>query len=59
LKMVPDYQPHTVVTDVTMPQLSGIELAMRLNKLCPDCRFLLLSGSAQPSDLLDRESTRI
>jgi YesN/AraC family two-component response regulator len=33
--MVPDYLPHIVVTDVTMPQLSGIELAMRLNKLCP------------------------
>ena len=53
LKLVPDYLPHIVVTDVTMPQLSGIELAMRLNKLCPECRFLLFSGSAQPSDLLD------
>jgi CheY-like chemotaxis protein len=53
LKMVPDYLPHIVVTDVTMPQLSGIELAMRLNKLCPECRFLLFSGNAQPSDLLN------
>jgi CheY-like chemotaxis protein len=53
LEMVPEYQPHIVVTDVMMPQLSGIEFAIRLNKLCPKCKFLLFSGSAKPSDLLD------
>jgi CheY-like chemotaxis protein len=53
LEMVPEYRPHIVVTDVMMPQLSGIEFAIRLKRLCPECKFLLFSGSAEPSDLLD------
>jgi CheY-like chemotaxis protein len=48
-----DFLPDVMVTDVMMPQLSGIELAMRLNELCPQCKVLLFSGSAQSADLLD------
>ena len=44
--------PDLLISDVVMPQLSGIELAIQLTKLCPDCKVLLFSGQAQTADLL-------
>lgn len=44
--------PDLLISDVVMPQLSGIELAIRLTKLCPECKVLLFSGQAYTADLL-------
>jgi DNA-binding NtrC family response regulator len=37
-------QPDLLVSDLTMPELSGIELAVQLQQVCPMCRILLISG---------------
>jgi CheY-like chemotaxis protein len=44
--------PDLLISDVVMPQLSGIDLAIRLQLLCPKCKVLLFSGQAQTADLL-------
>jgi CheY-like chemotaxis protein len=44
--------PDLVITDVMMPEFSGIELAIRIKKLWPNCKILLLSGQAHTVDLL-------
>jgi CheY-like chemotaxis protein len=44
--------PNLLLSDVMMPELSGIELAIRLQRKHPDCRVLLLSGQAATTDLL-------
>jgi CheY-like chemotaxis protein len=44
--------PDLLLSDVVMPQLSGIELAIRLKELCPSCKILLFSGQAETSNLL-------
>jgi CheY-like chemotaxis protein len=44
--------PDLVITDVMMPQFSGIELAIQIKKLWPNCKILLLSGQAHTVDLL-------
>lgn len=45
--------PDLLISDVAMPVLSGVELAIQLLQGCPDCKVLLFSGQWDPSDLLD------
>jgi CheY-like chemotaxis protein len=35
-----------------MPELTGVELAIRIREHCPDCQVLLFSGQAATVDLL-------
>jgi DNA-binding response OmpR family regulator len=45
--------PDLLISDVVMPVLSGIELAILVRFHCPDCRVLLFSGQASTADLLE------
>jgi DNA-binding response OmpR family regulator len=42
--------PDVLISDVMMPELSGIDLAMETRKVLPGCKILLFSGAAD--DLL-------
>ena len=44
--------PDLLVTDVAMPELSGIELAIQVRAMLPQCKILLFSGLASTRDLL-------
>ena len=44
--------PELLITDVMLPGMSGIELAIQIRRIFPDCRVLLFSGQAATSDLL-------
>jgi len=44
--------PALLITDVAMPGMSGIELAIDVTKAIPDCRILLFSGQEVTHDLL-------
>jgi CheY-like chemotaxis protein len=46
-------QPHLVITDVVMPGMNGIDMAMRIRQRFPDCKILLFSGVAGSADLLE------
>jgi CheY-like chemotaxis protein len=45
--------PNLLLSDVMMPDLSGVELAIRMKTLCPACKVLLFSGQAATTDLLE------
>jgi CheY-like chemotaxis protein len=45
--------PELLITDVAMPGMNGIELAIALVQSIPDCKILLFSGQASAIDLLD------
>lgn len=47
-------QPWMVITDVIMPDMNGIEAAIRIRKLLPSCRILLFSGQRATADLLEK-----
>jgi DNA-binding NtrC family response regulator len=46
--------PDLLLSDVMMPQMSGIELAIQMQLLCPDCKVLLFSGQASTRSLLTK-----
>ena len=45
--------PDLLISDVMMPELSGVELAILLTKDCPNCKVLLFSGQAATANLLE------
>ena len=43
--------PELLITDVMLPGMSGIELAITMRRIFPDCKILLCSGQAIALDL--------
>jgi DNA-binding response OmpR family regulator len=48
-KIVP---PDLLLTDVVMPGMTGVDLAIALTRALPGCKVLLFSGQAATADLL-------
>jgi DNA-binding response OmpR family regulator len=44
--------PGLLLSDVVMPALSGVDLAVQIKEKCPNCKILLFSGQAETTDLL-------
>ncbi len=45
--------PDLLISDVVMPKLSGIELAVQVREHCPNCKVLLFSGQAATAHMLE------
>jgi DNA-binding response OmpR family regulator len=45
--------PDLLISDVVMPVLSGIDLAIKIQELCPDSKILLFSGQAATGYMLE------
>lgn len=45
--------PDLLISDVVMPLLSGIELAIQVRKYSPECKVVLFSGQAATFNLLE------
>jgi DNA-binding NtrC family response regulator len=46
--------PSVLISDVVMPRMTGIELAIRVRRAHPECRVLLYSGQIHTADLLEK-----
>jgi DNA-binding NtrC family response regulator len=44
--------PELLITDVVLPGMSGIELALAVRHIFPDCKVLLISGQASTAGLM-------
>jgi CheY-like chemotaxis protein len=49
--------PDLLLTDVMMPQLNGVDLAVQFKAIHPNCKVLLFSGNAATSDLIGNART--
>lgn len=47
-------RPDMIISDVIMADMNGIDTAIRIRSLLPQCKILLFSGQAATADLLDR-----
>ena len=54
IELAAEVCPDIVISDVIMPDLDGVQTAIRIRRACPDARILLFSGQAATSDLLER-----
>ena len=46
-------QPNLIISDVIMPDMNGIDAAIQIRKMLPQCKILLFSGQAATADLLE------
>jgi DNA-binding response OmpR family regulator len=44
--------PEMLISDVVLPGMSGIDLAISVKRIFPDCKIILFSGQASTADLL-------
>lgn len=51
-------KPDLIVSDVIMPDMNGIEAAIRIRQFLPACKILLFSGQAATADLLNSARAR-
>ncbi len=52
LQFMAEFRPDYVLTDVLMPRMNGVELAIAVSKMSPETRILLFSGQAGISEIL-------
>ena len=52
LKAARSEAPDLLLTDVMMPLLSGVDLAIQMLENCPNCKVLLFSGMPDSIDLM-------
>jgi two-component system, OmpR family, response regulator len=48
-----DFRPDCVLTGVMMPRMGGFEEAGQILEFLPDCKFVLMSGSAYLQEVRD------
>ena len=53
-----DTRPDLVISDVIMPDMNGIDAAIKIRSFLPGCKILLFSGQAATADLLEDARTR-
>jgi DNA-binding NtrC family response regulator len=53
LKAAKAEAPDLLISDVVMPALSGVDLAIQMQESCPDCKVLLFSGQSATAGMLD------
>ena len=44
LKKVEKYKPDVLLTDISMPEMSGLELIENAKRICPNLRTVIISG---------------
>jgi CheY-like chemotaxis protein len=58
LQAAAESTPHVLISDVVMGGMNGIEAALAILRICPQCHVILFSGQAVTADLVARQCCR-
>lgn len=58
IKTAGELQPDVLISDVIMDGTTGIEAAIRITEIVPQCRVILFSGQASTADLLEHAEAK-
>lgn len=58
LEMTAHFHPDYLLTDIMMPGMNGVELAIAVTKMFPAAKILLFSGQAGIADILEESRAR-
>jgi CheY-like chemotaxis protein len=53
IEIARELSPDVLISDVIMQGMNGIEAAIRISEIVPNCHVILFSGQAATSDLLE------
>jgi CheY-like chemotaxis protein len=59
LESAAQFRPDVLITDVVMGEMSGIEAAIHLSQMLPQCKIILFSGQAATADLVPQAGSSI
>jgi two-component system, cell cycle response regulator DivK len=52
------FMPDVLISDVEMPELGGVDLALQVLAFCPKCKVLLMTGTIGPIKALEKARVR-
>ena len=52
------WRPDVFLSDILMPEMNGVEAAIRICDLLPECRVLLLTGAGPTGELVEEARER-
>jgi CheY-like chemotaxis protein len=58
LEALRHFRPDFILSDVLMPRMNGVELAIAAQNLCPSTKILLFSGQAGITEILESGKRR-
>ena len=59
VEVAAQFQPDVLITDVVMGEMSGIEAAINISQMLPQCKIILFSGPAATADLVSQAGSSI
>ena len=54
----PAFQPDILLCDINLPDVDGIQIAIRIRQEIPYCRVVLLSGEISSAELLEQAKAK-
>lgn len=58
LEMTGSFRPDYLLSDIMMPAMNGVELAIAITKMYPGTKILLISGQAGIIDILEEHKAK-
>lgn len=52
IAMAARFDPQTLITDIVMPDMNGVEAATQIRTLSPACKIILITGRSAAADLV-------